>query len=203
MVGGRPKKFDPETALDRAMEVFWRQGFEGTSITDLTDAMGINRPSLYATFGDKAALFRKALDRYVEVRASHLSVALKQPTAREVVRTLWEDVISVSSDDRTPRGCLLVQGALACSEANHEMRRAAEMARAAAEVALRERFEQAIAEGDLPASTNAADLALFVTTFTFGIAVQSAGGVSGMRLAAAAAIASQAFPSASGDRVSS
>src|SRR6202011_4012331 len=82
---GRPRAFDVDRALDRALHLFWRKGYEGTSLSDLTQAMGINRPSLYAAFGDKEALFRRALDRYADGPAAHVRAALDQPTARAVV----------------------------------------------------------------------------------------------------------------------
>src|ERR1700674_4986058 len=85
---GRPRAFDVDQALDRALHLFWRKGYEGTSLSDLTRAMGINRPSLYAAFGDKETLFRKALDRYVEGPDAYLGEALKQPTARAVTERL-------------------------------------------------------------------------------------------------------------------
>ncbi len=197
MVAGRPKKFDPDLALDLALDVFWRQGFEGTSISDLTAAMGINRPSLYATFGDKESLFRKALDRYVQARACHMQSALDEPTAKRVVHKLWESSIRSADTSGHRRGCFLVQSALACSEENHAMQQAAFEARSSAEKVLRERFEKAIEAGDLPPSADAAHLARYVTTFTYGIAVQAAGGASPTELAAAAAIALNAFPSSS------
>jgi AcrR family transcriptional regulator len=194
MVGGRPKKFDPELALDRAMDVFWRQGFEGTSISDLTDAMGINRPSLYATFGDKESLFRKALDRYVAVRACHLKAALAEPTAKDVVRKLWASNIAAAETEKDPKGCFLVQGALACSSENQAMQLVASKARQAAETSIRKRLEIAVEEGDLPKSVDPAHLARYVMTFTYGLAVQAAGGLSPAELESAAAIALNAFP---------
>src|SRR5688572_3296306 len=92
---GRPRSFDPDLALDRAMRIFWRQGFEGTSLADLTESMGINRPSLYAAFGDKAALFQRAVERYVALHASYVDEALQEPTARRVVERVWRGCIAV------------------------------------------------------------------------------------------------------------
>src|SRR2546423_6942052 len=114
---GRPRGFDPDKALDRALQVFWRKGYEGASLSDLTGAMGINRPSLYAAFGNKEALFRRALDRYAAGPAAYAREALNEPTARAVAERLLGGAVDLLSDPRNPRGCLVVQGALACGEA--------------------------------------------------------------------------------------
>src|ERR1700748_2066839 len=113
---GRPRAFDPDVALERAMHVFWAKGYEGASLSDLTRAMRINRPSLYAAFGDKESLFRKVIDRYVEGPASFVRRALKEPTARAVAERLLGGAVEMLADPRHPRGCLMVQGALACGE---------------------------------------------------------------------------------------
>lgn len=199
---GRPKKFDPDKALDLALKVFWRQGFEGTSISDLTKAMGINRPSLYATYGDKEALFRLAMDRYMEVHACHVRAALDEPTAREVVEKLWNGSIGLSKNRSNPKGCFLVQGALACGEDAQAIREAVTKARHKGESELSQRFERAVAEGDLPASVIASDLARYVTTMSYGLAVQAAGGASPADLSRVVAHALQALPipASSGDK---
>src|SRR5256885_4867094 len=88
---GRPRAFDVDLALDRALQVFWRKGYEGASLSDLTQAMGINRPSLYAAFGDKEMLFRKALDRYASGPAAYVSEALKESTARAAIERLLRE----------------------------------------------------------------------------------------------------------------
>ena len=113
---GRRRSFNTEQALDSALRLFWRKGYEGTSLSDLTKAMGINRPSLYSAFGNKEALFRKALDRYAEGPAGYFSEALKKPTARAVVEGVMRGAIDLLTDPRNPPGCLIVQGALACGE---------------------------------------------------------------------------------------
>src|SRR5687767_6665585 len=109
---GRPRAFDTDKALDHALLVFWRKGYEGASLSELTKAMGINRPSLYAAFGDKKALFRKALDRYMEGPAAYVREALNEPTARAVVERLLGGAADLLTDPRTPQGCLTVQSAL-------------------------------------------------------------------------------------------
>src|SRR5438876_317753 len=113
---GRPREFDPEKALDRALKVFWKKGYEGASLPELTRAMGINRPSLYAAFGNKEALFRKAMKRYAEGPASYVRRALEATTARRVFERLLEGGIDMVTRPGQPRGCLAVQGALACGE---------------------------------------------------------------------------------------
>src|SRR5713226_9446609 len=110
MPAGRPRAFDIDEALDRALNVFWRKGYEGTSLPDLTRAMGINRPSLYAAFGNKSALFSKVLDRYAQGQACHVRDALAEPTARAVAEKLLSGTIDLLTDPGHPHGCLYVQG---------------------------------------------------------------------------------------------
>src|ERR1700738_3561065 len=100
---GRPRSFDTGKALNRAVEVFWRKGYEGASLSDLTKAMGINRPSLYAAFGDKESLFRKVLDRYDSGPAGYVREALNQPTARAVVERLMEGAAELGTASSNPR----------------------------------------------------------------------------------------------------
>ena len=175
---GRPRSFDIDGALDRALQVFWRRGYEGASLSDLTKAVGVNRPSLYAAFGDKEALFRKALDRYLNGPAAYTQEALKEPTARAVVERLLRGAADLNTAPRNPGGCLTVQGALACGEAGDSIRQELAACRASGEAALRRRFQRAKSEGDLPATVNPADLARYVATIVYGMAVQAAGGAS-------------------------
>jgi AcrR family transcriptional regulator len=194
MAIGRPRAFDLDAALDRALQVFWRKGYEGTSLSDLTTAMGINRPSLYAAFGNKANLFRKALDRYAEGPAAYTYKALDEPTARAVVERLLCGVVDLLADPCTPQGCLAVQGALACGDAADAIRRELIARRAAGEEALRQRLERATSDGDLPADADAADLARYITTVSQGMAVQAAGGASREELRRVVEMALRAWP---------
>jgi AcrR family transcriptional regulator len=179
---GRPRSFDIDGALDRALQVFWRKGYEGTSLSDLTRAVGVNRPSLYAAFGDKEALFRKALDRYLNGPAAYTQKALKEPTARAVVERLLRGAADLNTAQRNPGGCLTVQGALACGAAADSIRQELAASRAAGEAALRRRFQRAKSEGDLRATVNSADLAGYVATIVYGMAVQAAGGATREKL---------------------
>jgi AcrR family transcriptional regulator len=175
---GRPRAFDPDTALEAALRVFWKKGYEGTALSDLTAAMEINRPSIYATFGNKEALFRKALDRYNAKMTGFTAEALKEPTARAVAERLMVGTADLLSCPGNPKGCLMVQGALACGEEADPIRKELISRRATGEAALRERFERAKVEGDLPTAADAGDLARYVMAVMHGMSVQSAGGAS-------------------------
>jgi AcrR family transcriptional regulator len=191
---GRPREFDVEEALDRALEVFWRKGYEGASLPELTAAMGINRPSLYAAFGSKEGLFRKALDRYASGPAAFVRDALNEPTARAVAERLLAGTVDLLTNPCHPRGCLLVQGALACGQAADSVRRELIARRLGGEAAVAERFERAGAEGDLPAGADPAGLACYVMTVMRGMAVQAAGGATREQLRRVAEVALRAWP---------
>src|SRR5258707_346174 len=95
MPRGRPRAFDADKALNRALNIFWRKGYEGTSLRDPTGAMGITPPSLYAAFGNKESLFRKAMDRYAKGPSAYVLKALDEPTARAVADRLLHGVIDL------------------------------------------------------------------------------------------------------------
>ena len=189
---GRPRAFDPDAVLERAMHVFWAKGYEGASLSDLTRAMRINRPSLYAAFGNKEELFRKVLDRYVNGPLAYFGKALAAPKARHAVKEIFFGAARMAGDPRLPAGCLMVQGALACGDTS--VRKEVAERRAAAEVALRRRLQRAKREGDLPQSANPAELAGYVMTVVRGMAVQSAGGASRDQLRRVAQVALRAWP---------
>jgi len=191
---GRPRAFDTEQALDRAMEVFWRQGYEGASLAELTAAMGITRTSMYAAFGNKEALFRQALDRYAGGPAGYVRRALEQPTARAVAEHLLEGAILTTTGRGGPAGCLSVQGALATGAAGQAARDALITWRRKGEKALRERFVRAVAEGDLPPHADPATLARYLVTVVYGIAVEAATGTPRVALRQIIDIALRDFP---------
>lgn len=191
---GRPRAFDADTALDRALKVFWQKGYEGASLPDLTRAMGINRPSLYAAFGNKESLFRKAVKRYTEGPAAHVAEAVRLPTAQAVAEQVLFGTVELLSDPKNPRGCLVVQGALACGDEADAIRKELISLRAAGQMILRKRFERAIAEGDLPKDADAADLARFLSTISQGLAVQAASGAKRDELRRVAETAMRAWP---------
>ena len=175
---GRPRAFDAEKALDRALGVFWRNGYEGASLPALTKAMRINRPSMYAAFGNKEALFRRAVERYARGPASYGRKAIEKSTAREVVEALLGGAVALLTKPQNPGGCLMVQGALACGENSRRVRDELASRRASDVAAIRRRFQRAIDEGDLPASSDATGLARFIATVMHGLAVQAASGAS-------------------------
>lgn len=191
---GRPRAFDTDEALERAMRVFWQRGYEGASVGELTESMGVNRPSLYAAFGGKEELFLRVLDRYDEGPSSFVREALEEPTARAVVRRLLRGAAEMHTDPRTPPGCLMVHGALSCGAGTDSIRRELNSRRAAVETALRKRLLRAKVEGDLRADANPADLARYVMTVVRGMAVQATGGASRAELLRVVQTALRAWP---------
>lgn len=173
---GRPRGFDADAALEQAMRVFWEQGYEGASLTDLTNAMGITRTSMYAAFGNKEDLFRKALERYTEGPASYGARAVQEPTARQVATAFLNGSVRTTTRPGCPTGCLGVQGSLAAGTPGRTARDALIAWRNEAVSLLRGRFQQAVDEGDLPPGTDPELLARYLMTVANGIAVQAASG---------------------------
>ncbi|MDQ2080398.1 TetR/AcrR family transcriptional regulator [Xanthobacteraceae bacterium Astr-EGSB] len=195
MARGRPREFDAELALERAMELFWRQGYEGTSLADLTDALGITRPSLYAAFGNKEALFRRVLERYEARAGAYRPRALSALTAYEVARRLLEGAAALHGDKSNPAGCLGVHGALACGPESGRIREEMISHRSAGEQAIRKRLRRAKQEGDLPPDADPAALARYLSAVLYGMAVLAAGGASLRDLREVAHTALQGWPS--------
>ncbi|MEV6343267.1 TetR/AcrR family transcriptional regulator [Actinoplanes sp. NPDC051851] len=189
---GRPRGFDADAVLDRAVEVFWRRGYEGASLSDLTEAMGINRPSMYAAYGNKEQLFRAAIARYAAVDMAYAGEALRQETGFAVIATfLHTNADALTRADRPP-GCLSIQGGLATGSAGVAEFLAA--SRLAGEQALAERLRRAVAEGDLPAGTDPAGLARYVMVVSEGNAVHAAAGADRASLHRTVDIALRAVP---------
>jgi AcrR family transcriptional regulator len=173
---GRPRGFAEDAALEAAMRVFWEKGYEGATLADLTEAMGINRSSMYATFGDKEALFRRAIARYAEGPAAYVKEALKKPTVRAVVEAILRGALELLTDPSHPRGCLSVQGALACGSDAEPMKQAMIEWRKRGEADIQKRLQRARAEGELPNDVNPGDLARYISTVLTGLGVQAANG---------------------------
>ena len=177
-VMGRPREFDADAALEKAMRLFWAKGYEGTSVGDLTETLGISRPSLYAAFGDKQSLFRAALERYASGPAGYVAAALGKPTARKVAEHLLRGAADLQANTRNPGGCLTVNGGVACGDEAEPVRQALSAHRTAGVGLLRRRFEQAKAQGDLPKDSDPAALARFLAAVVYGMAVLASGGAS-------------------------
>lgn len=175
---GRPREFDPEKALANALRVFWQYGYEGASMADLTEAMGITKPSLYACFGNKEALFKKALDLYEREKLCYVTTALEAPTARGVAERLLKGALDAHCGPGDPQGCLGVIGVLARTTEAATIREQIIDRRASSDAALVERLQQAKDEGDLPESIDPAALGAYLTTVVQGIAVRAQGGAS-------------------------
>lgn len=190
---GRPRSFDADKALEKALRVFWRRGYEGASLPELTKAMGINRPSMYAAFGNKEQLFKKAVDRYCEEPTAHLIECLAAPTVREVAERLIRDTAEKLACPKNPRGCLILQGALACGKESDAIRRDLAARRAERERAICERFAQA-KPSELPKGVDPDDLARYVSTVMQGMAVQAASGATGEELLGIAEVALRNWP---------
>jgi AcrR family transcriptional regulator len=195
MPSGRTRQFDVDEALDRALEVFWARGYEGATLLELTRAMGINRPSLYAAFGNKEQLFRKAVDRYQAGPQGFLTEALEKPSARAAVEAIFSGFVRMLRGRNKARGCLIVSGALASGDEAEPVRQELARLRQAAVTAFRERFERAVQDGDLPAGTDSATLARYTATVLNGLAVQAASGATEKELRQVSALAMQAWPS--------
>jgi len=172
---GRHRCFDENDVLDAAMHVFWLKGYEGASISDLTEAMGINSPSLYAAFGSKEGLFRAVLKHYDASREGLMDKILSEATAREVAMRYLCAVADFATDKKHPPGCLLVKVGL--SPAEGEVAKQLARHKSANELALRERFVRAKREGDLSKEVDPAALARYVIAIGSGLCVQAVTGV--------------------------
>jgi len=191
---GRPREFALDDALDRAIDVFWRQGYEGTTLDDLTRAMNISRPSLYAAFGNKESTFTRAVERYAAVDMAYVDDAIAQPTAHGVAEHyLYRNVIAITAPGK-PAGCLSIQGGLTSSPEHRRVVDFLNDSRAAGEARFVERFQTALETGDLAPSERPRELAKYLSTVTAGLAVQATGGATRSELEQVAARALLAFP---------
>ena len=173
---GRPRGFDESAALEAAMRVFWEKSYEGATLSDLTSAMGINRSSMYAAFGDKEALFRRAMERYREGPMRYIRDALDKPVLRDTVADLLQGTVRFLSQPGHPRGCLSVQAALACGVDAEPIQQAMVEWRKATEEAMRKRFVKAQRAGGLPKDISPADFARLIATVMAGLVVQAVNG---------------------------
>ncbi|PZO77253.1 TetR/AcrR family transcriptional regulator [Sphingomonas hankookensis] len=173
---GRPREFCVDRALAAALGVFWSKGYEGASMADLTEAMGITKPSLYAAFGNKEALFHKALDLYEAEKLEYTRDALNQPTARAVAEYFMRGAIDAQMSSCDPKGCLGVISITACGAEAVSIKADVVQRRASSQAALVARFEQAKRAGDLPDHVDIPGLTAYLYAILQGMAVQAGSG---------------------------
>lgn len=190
---GRPRSFDREQALERALDVFWEKGYEATSVADLTAAMGINPPSLYAAFGDKERLFCEALERYQAARRESVDASFEEATARGAVQGILMGLAEQYSCAEH-RGCMMVMAAATCADASDFVK--AKLAKAASGMRTRfkQRLDRAVEEGELAADTEVGPLVDYYIAVFQGMALQARDGASRKSLLATAEMAMRAWP---------
>lgn len=196
---GRPRSFDRDAALAAAMDVFWEKGFEATSITDLTEAMGINPPSLYSAFGDKEKLFLEAIDSYSKRRGESCPYC-EEPTARQAIEKLLTFMAHDLTERSHPRGCLMMMAAATSANTSAALQEALTQKRVASRDNLRNRIKRGIEEGDVPQGADAAALADFYSTIMTGMAMQARDGATRKSLLATVAQAMSLFPKVAGKK---
>jgi len=175
---GRPREFDADLALDRALELFWRNGYEGASINEIADAMGVSKPSLYSAFGDKESLYLRALARYGErQRSVHARVLEAEPDARRAVESLLLSAVEALADPDKPSGCMVVSGTTSCTSPGvpESVKHALVEALHGGGRAIEARLARAKRDGQLPASTDVTALAVYFNTVLAGLSVQARG----------------------------
>ncbi|WP_043727959.1 TetR/AcrR family transcriptional regulator [Nocardia asiatica] len=196
---GRPRAFDRAEALRRAMEVFWEHGYEGASMSDLTAAMGINSPSVYAAFGGKEALFRAAIELYGRTDGGYTDRALREePTARASIEAMLRDNAAAYTEENKPHGCMVVLAGSTYTTRNTSVRDFLIEKRRETTDDIRHRLDRGIAEGDLPAGTDTAALAGFYTTVLYGLSIRARDGATPAELTASIDCAMAAWPAPAG-----
>src|ERR1700751_4174122 len=199
---GRPRGFDEDAALEAPMRVFWEKSSEGATMAELTEARGINRSSIYAAFGDKESVFHRVMERYREGRMTYIRQALAQPSLREVVAGLIHGTAEFLSTPGNPRGCLLIQGALACGTDAEPVKQTMIDWRKSGEAALKKRLQQAQSEGELPREIQPADFARYLSSVMAGLWVEPSHGAGRTELRRVAEISLRCIETALRDRPS-
>lgn len=175
---GRPRAFDRDAALEIAMRLFWERGYEGTSIADLSGAMGIHPSSLYAAFGDKQALFALAAKHYGDVPGQYFARALDMPTFTTFVTAAFENTVAFLSSKEHPTGCFTLTGALSCGVGTEPAKALMKTIRLQNEAAIRARLLKARRAGEFPKDENVDDYTRYLSSLLSGLAIQAANGSS-------------------------
>lgn len=192
---GRPRVFDMDEALDKALQIFWNRGYEGASLAELVETLGINKPSLYAAFGNKEELFQRALTRYVSGPVAFVGEVVKETTARKVAEKFLINAAEFFTDPSHPKGCMIVQGALSSGESAELVKKILIKYRLSYETTLAQRFEQAKIDGDLSIEADPKDLAKYLATLHQGMSVQATSGATKEELIKLTNLALKVWPS--------
>ena len=191
---GRPPAFNYEEALEKAMQTFWTFGYEGTSMAALMEAMDMNKPSIYAAFGNKEELFNQVVDKYVSGPSAFVKESMAEPTSYLVAKTFLTKAVELLTQHQTPRGCMIVQGALSCGPESEMIQKKLIAYRANLEENLKKRFDLAMDNIDLPEDADTTILAKYVATIHQGISVQASSGSTKDALLEVIEIAMQNWP---------
>ncbi|HTX42819.1 MAG TPA: TetR/AcrR family transcriptional regulator [Acidobacteriaceae bacterium] len=173
---GRPTGFDTDRALDVAMRLFWERGYEGTSMADLSAAMGIHPSSIYAAFGDKQELFTLAAKRYSDVPAQYMVRALEQPTLRGFILAAFDNTVEFLGSKEHPSSCFTLTGAIACGEETAPAKLLMREMRLQNEAAIKARLLKARKAGEFPKEENVDDYTRYLSALLSGLAIQAANG---------------------------
>jgi AcrR family transcriptional regulator len=191
---GRPREFDVDEALTAALRVFWRRGYEGASMAELTAEMGIAKPSLYAAFGNKEELFKKALDLYEREKMAYMAEAMKEPTSRGMAERLLMGALAMQTSSCDPKGCLGVISSVACGQEASPIRDCVIERQKSSRNLLISRLEDYQREGDLPADIEPEALARYMTAVLQGLSVQAGAGASAQELKSLVDMAMRTWP---------
>ncbi|MFI0448323.1 TetR/AcrR family transcriptional regulator [Actinomadura sp. 6N118] len=192
---GRPRAFDRDAALEKALREFWRHGYEATSIAGLTAAMGIRPPSLYAAFGDKRKLFNEAVERYQQTHGAFTTRALaEEPTGRQAMERVLREAAVNYCDPEHPPGCLIITAAVNHGPEAEQVEEVLRGYRVAAKRSFAERIEGDVKAGRVPADTDVEGLATFYAATIQGMSRQSQDGATAEELNRVATFAMQVYP---------
>ena len=194
---GRPREFEIDDAIEKATDLFWRNGYDGTSLTDLTQAMGISPPSFYFAFGSKEGLFKKVIERYFAEQRKIVEAAFRKPTPRAVATHFLQRYADMLTDPLHAPGCLAMNSSLPCA-AGDPLREWLAGLREQTRTRFRDRFAEARGGKGLPAGMDADSLARLVLVIAWGLAVEAQSGASRKDLRRTIALALPAWPDAEG-----